>query len=257
MIINYEIRTGVKRTGNIILVTKEELGNYFGFRSLYGFDEDTTDQIKRERTTRGLIGQKLYSDVLFLDIDNNDQLVPVVKSTLNTMGAGYDIYHTGNRGYHFHIPIEPIFRADTANRQKRFVEHYFPGVDSGIYKTSGLIRLPGTFHSKCPGKRKILLESHTGKLLVIDLTNLPAPIYLSEDLTDTDQDFEGKLDYLLSKRVNGGGRNVALYNIAFMCRQCQYNSQKTNDLLQLYNRTLVSPSVHDLEIRTIVRSTYR
>lgn len=252
----YEHRSGLRRSGPPVLVTEADLENRTGFRSIYGFDDATKDIIQEQRGSYGLSGQKLFSSCLFIDIDSNDALAAEITRTLLEKQIAFEKFHTGGRGWHFHIPITPMEGADVAYRQKRWVEHHFPGADLSLYKTSGIIRLPGTFHSKCVGQRKLLVESHSGNILTIDLKVLPPD---TRGLWSTGEEYETEeiLDCLLMRRLREGGRNNGIFTIAMLCGKVGYTHEQTKEIVTKYNENMVEPPVSEQELVTTVKSAYR
>ncbi len=253
--IYHEFRSGTKRSGKLLMVQAKELEDLTGFQSVYGVTGDDRDQLLVDNSTRGLRSCKLYSNMLFLDIDDNDALVPTFQKTLQELDLSYYVYHTGNRGFHFHIPIQEMYGVDTAYKQRLFVEEYFEGADVSIYKTSGLIRLPGTFHTSKPGKRKTLITSYLGTTLNLQHYKITLPITLPRE-GDSENDSEKALDYLLMQTASAGGRNDTLYKIAFLCEKEGYTVEDTVQLIRQYNLSLVSPPVKDNEIIKVDNSAY-
>lgn len=252
----YEYRPSVSRSSKIKLVTKEELTNLTGFQSIYGFPPDVATKVLDQGGTWGMRSLKLYSDTLFLDIDDNDELANRIQQHLENQEIGHEMYFTGNRGYHFSIPIVPMLGVSVPLDQKRWVNHYFKGVDTSIYKTSGLIRLPGTYHTSNPGKKKVLVSSYTAsEPLEIDLSTVPleAPKQISTDLDDA----EGLLDRGWLRRDFETGRNRSIYNRAFLCSVTGIDEDRAIELLLMYNSIMVSPSLPENEVIKTVRSGYR
>lgn len=237
------------------MLTVDDIYNRTGFISVYGFDEETKDEIVENKGTFGLRGRKLYSDCLFLDIDDNDALASEITRSLVGSKVKFDKYHTGGRGWHFHIYIEPMVGADVAYRQKRWVGHHFPGSDLSLYKTSGIIRLPGTYHSNNPGRRKELREQHDGDLLTLTLEDLPVSV--GDWCVEENLDTEAILDTLLMKAASAGGRNNAIYQRAMLMSKLDIEEDKALRILSKYNSMLVSPPVGDNELVNTINSAYR
>jgi hypothetical protein len=251
-----EYRAGLRRSGKPILLPVEEIYDRMGFISVYGFDQDTKDIIDAQGGTYGLRGQNLYSNLLYIDIDDNDALAVVVRDTLLEMQVTFDMYHTGGRGWHFHIPIEPMSGPDVAYRQKRWVAHHFPGTDISLYKTSGIIRLPGTYHSGHPGNRKMLHRRNKANLLKIDLSDLPVTVGKWQ-VEESDYDTEAILDSLLMKEASLGGRNNAIYARAMLFAKLNEPLEDAVRVLTVYNDSLVHPPVSPNELMTTIKSAYR
>ena len=250
----YEVRSTMGRKDKIMLTETPE--EYTGFRSIYGYDDSAVEYILENKgRTSHMHGYRLYSDTLFLDVDDNDTAAEMIKSKLLSMGVGFDMYHTGNRGYHFHIPIKPMYGADTAFRQKNYVKETFPGADTSIYKTTGVIRLPGTFHFKCPGKCKRLIFSAEGDTLEVKSSYIPIEgIYMDEF------DRENVIDRLNQKfmtRCFEGIRNRYIYNLAFLCKLAEMDYDSARSDIFEYNNNMVIPPLPLNEVELTVKSAYR
>lgn len=248
-----EYRPAVKRRWTPILVPETELINYTGFVSVYGFNEETKNYVEETGSTRGLRGQKLYSSTLFLDIDHNDSLADEIQRSLVDRQVEWYKYHTGGKGWHFHIPIDPMAGIDVPWRQKRWVEQTFPGTDLAIYNTAGMIRLPGTFHHKNPGKFKVLVDSAPGAVLKIGHTEAKV---IMGSMPEEEYETQAALDNLLMRRLPDGTRTKGMYLRAMMCKNLDLPEDETRSLLIKYNSLLVDPALRDHEFEKIINSVY-
>ena len=249
----YEIRPTFRRSGRVTLT--EDCTKYTGFRSVYGFDKDGEDYIVQNGGTHGIRSYKLYSDTLFIDIDDNVEASDAIEAQLQEMGVGFDVYFTENRGNHFHIPIVPMYGLDTAYQQKKYVERTFIGADTSIYKSTGIIRLPGTFHFKRPGHKKHLIRSHEGGILTIPREDISPEVF--DCYLGHDEWIEKKLDEKWCVRVEEGGRNRAIYNLAFMNSLANKKFDEALNNILTYNLHMVLPPLSDLEVVQTVKSAYR
>ena len=263
MTILYEYRSDVRRYGMPNLRTKEEMEGLQGFTSIYGFDEEVAQLVKERRGTWGLDGLNLYSDTLYIDIDSDMPLAEEVKAKLIDIGLSFEIYASGSPdSCHFHVPLVTMYAPDIQYIQKQWVEDNLGRkVDLSIYKTSGIIRLIGSFHKKHPGKWKKLIDRNEGNLL--DLTDyeakveikLPTSHYISED-----EDKEGILDSLLMTSTYekiGTGRHNTIFKIAALASDIGWDKDKTTNVLLAYNSRMVVPAVRQKDIFTTVNSAYR
>lgn len=256
--IYYEYRPTVKRVGAPKLITSEEVAKVRGFVSVYGFDEEGKRYVEDSKGTFGIQGHTLYSNLLYIDIDNNDELAEYIRADLEKRNVTFSMYYTGGRGFHFHIPIVPMWGTAIHYKQKVWVGYLYPGADCSLYKSTGIIRTPGTFHSKNPGEFKRLVHTFQGDVLEIDTSNLPLP--LETELTTQDgeeMDRENMLDHLLSKAICDGGRNTGIYKRAFICKQAGFDRDKTTRILRAYNAALVHPRLPDYELTRTIGSAYR
>lgn len=249
----YEIRTTLRRSGRVTLTDTCE--GYTGFRSVYGFDEEGEEYITSNGGTHGIRNYKLYSDILFLDIDDDPEASQDIENKLKDMGIGFEVYFTGNRGNHFHIPIVPMYGLDTAYQQKQFVTNTFKGADTSIYKSTGIIRLPGTFHFKRPGHKKHLIRSYSGDVLCVPKEDVSAEIFKSRD--GHDEFIENKLNEKWCLKVQEGNRNRAIYNLAFMNSLANKDYSEALNNIMIYNSYMVVPPLSDFEVVQTVKSAYR
>lgn len=170
-----EICTFVKlRNANLKPVA--ELGKCFGFRSVYMFDEEDAATIRYNGHSRGFKYFDLYSDCLFVDIDiktpeEAQKAVEDVKR-LKALGIRFDIYDSGNRSVHLHIPHELMHSRHMPYTHMKVVEKLGITCDLSIYRGNSLYRLPRTIHTKT-GNPKVLKESVDGKLLKFPI--IPEP----------------------------------------------------------------------------------
>jgi hypothetical protein len=251
----HEHRAGLQRSSAVILLPFEEAIERPGYISVFSYPPETVTQIRETGTTAGLRGLPLSCKLVYLDVDDNDAAADAAEAKLQEMGLGYERYSSGNRGFHFHIPCEEIVRVDTPHRVKVWVQANFQGVDDSLYKTSGIIRTPGTFHHKKPGSRKTLVSSGTGKILDLLAAEVPAPVsYVS---LDEDADAAAVLDWLWMEPSFSGGRNREIYRRAFLCRLAGYDRDEAEGLLLNYNVHMVRPALSPHEVITTARSAYR
>jgi hypothetical protein len=145
-----------------------------GFRSVYLYGQEAYNQIIEQQAVRNLSQFPVYSDTLFVDFDDGENSKDQFAKILETSGHGYDMYFSGKKGYHFHVPIEPMWGASVPYSQKMWVSSLgIESVDTSIYRHTGLFRLPGTIHQST-GKKKELIKSFEGRKVeipIIDLAN--------------------------------------------------------------------------------------
>lgn len=248
----YELRSGLKRSGSPLLV--ESLEGQTGYRSIYGFPDKLAKHIEKQGSTFGIRGQELYSDTLFIDIDDNPAAESTVEQILLTQGVGFDMYDTGNRGKHFHIPITEMLGKDVPYKQKAFVEANYPGADLSIYKCTGIIRLPGTFHYKNPGKTKKLLKRVEGPTLDISLMDIVPEV---TSRVKGDNEAEEILDASWLRPVYSGGRNRKIYTMAFLSAILDYPIEETTKNIMCFNSSMVRPPLDETEVLRTIKSAYR
>ena len=87
--IKYEVRPAVRRMGRVKLVSYNELDQHTGFRSMFGFDEDTVNLIKDNNSTAGLEGIPIYGDEVLIDFDDEYEAADELAETLREKGIGF------------------------------------------------------------------------------------------------------------------------------------------------------------------------
>jgi len=165
-----EIRKTLKRRHDPILVPNGSLPPGYNFRSVYCYNQKTKEYIEQQKSTKHLRGVELYSDMLFIDVDGSDEDVQFVGNQLLDLGVCFQYWTTGNRGAHFHVPIEPMTSVFVPQSQSYWIRHHldYNKIDISIYNSNGQIRLPGAIHQKT-GKVKRLQEFIDGNKLQIPI----------------------------------------------------------------------------------------
>lgn len=144
-----------------------DLDNHLGFRSVYMFGKEAYNKIKETNSLRGLSKLPVYSDTLFVDFDDGSESIEQFKKVMTTSNIAWKMYFSGKKGFHFHIPIEPMWGRYVPYSQKQFILGLgFNTADTSIYKHTGLFRMPGTFHQDT-GAEKSLVEEFEGNKLRI------------------------------------------------------------------------------------------
>lgn len=278
MRILYELRKTTQRTGPVRLVSQEELGQSTGFRSIYGFCEEAIKHIQDTKTTAGLRGFELYSDVLLVDFDNQPEAADKFELYLMNMGTDvtsatalqfilqiggnykYEKYDSGGRSIHFHVPLEPMQGSTIPESQKEWMKKIAPLADMSVYKTSGMFRLTGTFHHKNRGQYKRLITKEEGQLLSIPMIQVVEYKINSIDRISTeDSDLEYILMRLLVTKVVEGtiGRNNHLFKMAAICRDMGIGSNECEHLVHIWNSEYCTPPLQGTGIKSTINSAYR
>ena len=209
--IKYLYTPTVKRTGTPTLCTKQELSTKQGFRSVFGYPEETVRQIHRQGNTRDITHLPVLCDELLVDFDDNPEAAYFFQEFLMDGGYGFVSYDSGNRSMHYHIPIIPIEGHWVPNALYRYASKHIKGCDLSVYRHTGLFRLPGTWHEKNPGHMKRLCLFNEGMLLEIPpVTVLPISVA---------GDKGAPLEQIINKVVDTGGRRCYAYTIGSVCNK--------------------------------------
>lgn len=234
-----EIRAAVKRGGRPKLVPLAEVGKYTGFRSVFAYPKAVAEKIIQQCGSHGLRGQPVYADVLLMDFDNVDP--SLFRDWLVQQGIAFERYDSGNRSIHFHIPLQPIQGDWVPQACKQWVEaHSIVQADTSFYHPAGVFRLPGTYHTKNPGRCKELLESVPGKLLVLEPPALAAVPELEHEADEEPMHFYAAL--LLP--ANEGDRRPTVFRLAVAGLRSGHDPDDVAALLSWWNSTRCYPP-HD------------
>lgn len=254
-----EIRPTVNRTGRPKLVPYNDRYNYTGFTSVYGYTEAAAGHIENTNSTRGLSQFPVYSDVLYVDFDNNEEAAEQFKVlTLEAQGYTFDMYHSGGRSIHFHIPIEPMYGLNVPHSQKLWMESNAPEADMSIYRHSGLYRLPGTYHAKNPGKKKDLICKHDG-MYTLRIENRPrvAVSTIDDEVAEKGEAyFHDILGKLLNTTIASGGRHPHAYKITMAARSSGKDETYARRLLGMWNNDNCHPPKEDWELDKLIKWVY-
>lgn len=254
----YELRKTVARTGSVRLVTREALNEEVGFRSCYSFLEAAVSHIKATNTTAGLKGMDLYTDELLVDFDDQPEAANDFEKLVSNYN--YEMYDSGGRSIHFHVKLTPMVGPTVPESQREWMRVHAPKSDISIYKTSGMYRLPGTFHAKHRGRFKQLLKSVSGPLLTIPIIEVKEYFTPSDTKYGShDEDKEYILMRLLVTNVTEGtkGRNNHIFLIAAVCRDLDMPQEACANLLHKWNIKRCSPPLQQAGIYSTIRSAYR
>lgn len=261
MTIKYEYRRSFKRSGKPILKTKEECLEGQGFMSTYGYPEEVQKVIEENRGTYGLKGMSVYSDLLYIDIDDDKVAAQDVDTILKGIGIRYAVCESGSPdSFHFHIPIVPMLGPNVPAIHLQWVSEHFTEFDASIYKTAGIIRIEGTYHKSHPGKIKQVVYKVDGELL--DLTNYKTKSEVAipkfRMKTDTDPErLESLFNQMLFTRDYSDSRNGYVFKLAAMAKDIGYSFDEALEKIEVYNDLMVDPQLKPRELRATVSSAYR
>ena len=253
-----EIRPTVTRTGKPKLVPYNDRHKYTGFTSVYGFLEEAVKSIEGSRSTRGLGRTPVYSDILYVDFDDNEEAAVKFRADIiRIYDCEYKMYHSGGRSIHFHIPIEPMYGINVPFSQKTWMENIAPEADMSIYRHSGLYRLPGTYHSKNPGKKKELLDEREGRKIRIENRPRAAVPTIDDEVEEKGEEyFHMILGKLLNTQISEGGRHPHAYKIAMAGRTSGKSKDYTRRLLGMWNHDNCYPAKTEWELDKLVNWVY-
>jgi hypothetical protein len=213
-----------------------------GFRSVYFFGQEAMEIITERNSVSGIDNCPVYSDTLFVDFDDGDNSKEMFKTILQVQGIAFQIFFSGRKGCHFHIPIEPMWGADVPYSQKMWVESLgVKTADLSIYKHTGLIRLTGTIHH-VTGLKKKLIDTAEGKTLYIPIIPKPKVTFEVEDYGGSH--IAAGLAIALHSFLDTpgpGGRHSRLVSIAKSLIEGGMSDGATREILCLVNNEWLEP----------------
>lgn len=224
----------VKRQGPPKLVPS--VVGLFGFRSVYGYPDETAEIIELNRSTAGLTGRSVYSDVLLVDFDSQPQAAEELEEYLRTEEYAFAKYDSGNRSIHFHISIEPMEGSWVPDAQRKWINKHAPLADTTIYKPSGLFRLEGTWHEKNPGHKKQCVEAHRGRRLKIE-----RPERQLRTNTQPVSNRELQLEISMNRYRTEGGRSGHVWHLADLAWELGFTEEETFDMVSRWNNRYSTP----------------
>lgn len=255
----YEHRPTKIRQGPPRLVTREELDQRRGFRSVYGWPEDAANHVRTTGSSAGLKWFPVYSDELLLDFDDAPEAADRAVSWALDSGVAYSVWKSGGRSIHLHIKVQPMLGQSVPHSQKQFVAATFPGADLAFYHAAGMYRLPGTAHEKNPGCYKELIEKWDGIAWPIPLINQPLFRPSASRGSQRDPaDLDAILTHMLFKTVHEGeGRNKHAYNMAKLLKDLGHDYDRALEVVANWSDDFAVPPIDGTELSATVRSAYR
>jgi hypothetical protein len=247
------------RSGKPNLLTDEQFSNIVGFRSIFGFPEEAQANIIATRSTANLGNFELYCDMIYLDFDNDEIAEDSAIKWLQKEAIACEIYHSGNRGKHIHIPIVPLQSKGIPNKVRRFVDTYFKGADLSIYKPSGIFRLAGTPHLKRPGNYKDLIHRLEGKVLDINQYPIISDIRFAVSIAADEMDLSFINTLVLQyshTNISEGGRNTHLNSLIWACSLAGFGMQECKQAVEYWNLNHCSPSLSELDCDYRIKRMY-
>jgi hypothetical protein len=252
-----------KRNRVCRFVTKQELQEYKGYRTVYGFDELTVAYFKDVGSTRGSknIAPTVFADELLLDFDSGvdgyDAQEEATKmwNWLVSNDYSFTAWDSGGRSIHLHIPHQAAWHKHWPYSHLMFMRGIGVKSDESIFQAGRLFRLPGTVHETTL-KKKTLIGSHEGsKLLEIPL--LIEPI---KQKSHVQFDGEGvielatKLMSVANRPYVNGERNRRFFCLAMCCLSGGFSSDFTRELLDKVNDELLEEPIDDNEMELLLNS---
>ena len=246
-----EVRSSVRRSGPPRLVPLAEVHQHTGFRSVYAFDEATTNKIRQERHTSNMRGTAVFADTLFVDFDNCDGSGLIAHLTAE--GIAFERWSSGGRSIHLHIPIVPVFGSWVPFAMKSWMRERAPEADLSFYHPSGVYRLPGTYHFKHPGRRKELIDVFEGRTLVLpEVDPEQFSVMELEEMGGTEDLF-----CLLTQHTGEGHRRPRAWKIATLAAESGVDFEEALVLMAWWNSRCCTPPHSSQVLHSQCEQAYR
>ena len=181
----------------------------FNFQSTFLWPSHLAESVLVAGSTANLEGASIGCDTIFIDIDNASH-VDRARQALISLGFGFEEFSTGNRGVHFHIPIELIEGPNVPYSVIQWLKRtdLWQFVDPTIYRAGSIYRCEGAIHQKT-GKPKTKVAVQAGIKPTLVLICKP-PAQRLETLKNSPEAMTDFMRNLLSKRGEGH-RHVHCY----------------------------------------------
>lgn len=250
-----ETRRTVERSGPLAYTPLTELAGVTGFRSVFAVDAPLRDLILRKGSVGGLENAPVYSDTLFVDFDTDSGVEAAVQRLVDT-GCHFEVWNTGRRGVHLHVPITPMRGAGVPHSQLTWVRANFEGDwDETVYRHHSIIRLPGTFHEKNPGHCKQLMVAYAGVLLTIPLLERPPPVSMPHTARG-DRNPSEFWSSVLSPHQSPG-RTFRIFHLGALAAECGLPFDEGLAAARSWAQTIANPPLHnEQEIRRVFVNGY-
>lgn len=228
-----------------------------GYCSVYQFAKEDALEIRKSNCSRGFKQYKVYSEWLWLDID--DENIAEAARRLNSLREYFNgfttlAYFSGKKGYHLGVKIEPMYGLHVPYSQKKWIRDNNIDTDESLYQHGRLFRNPGALHEST-GRRKTLLYTTEGDTLTIPLVIEPAkripPAEFSDDYTESDifRDNLLKVLSIVESPPRQGMRHTTLWGFACDMLNCGASYTLTLELALYINNTFPLPKDYkDVEL---------
>lgn len=251
----YEVRATKKRViYPIKLMNAEQRDERFGFMSVYGYPDETASLIEIQGHTAGLAGMEFYSDMLYVDFDDEPEAAHAMGESLRE----YDWYKydSGGRSIHYHIPITPMQSAEVPMIQREWMKEHYVKADHSIYKSSGVYRMIGTWHEKQRRPKLEIDRNITSKILTLTIPETKLADIRTAAIAGDLEEKNRMLDFQLMKIIQTGGRNAHVFALAAQTCDLGIELQESIELITIWNRQYCNPPIGLAEINSTARSAY-
>ena len=241
-----------------VLVPLEEAHLHTGFRSVYAYPYESAEWIHDNNAVSGFKNTNLpvYSDCLFVDIDDDPESAELLTEELEQWGIGYQAYDSGGRSIHLHIDIVPMEGIYVPESQLAWLKALATAAgadfDTSIYHPVGLYRLTGTTHQRT-GLKKELVHTHEGAKAEIEMLTSIQRTSKASDLYGA----RTSLARMIMKRAAEGGRRFHVWKIASHCIDLGYDFDYTMEHVRYWNDNWCQPALNEQELARKLHESFR
>jgi len=220
-----------------------------GYSSLYSFTS-------KPATATNLSRLEVCANRVTLDLDGGDPELEAAERILLNHSLGFEVWSSGGKGYHIHIPHDELRSIHLPHSHKVWVDSLKLPNDPTLYQHGRLFSLPGNVHPKTKA-RKALVRSVSGDKAKIEVRESDTPVFNFKDaggMELTSSLF--RLLHLCTAQVGSGGRHLALWQMAMDLRKAGLAYETAEDLLQGVNAQWKNPK-SEAEVTKAVLGAYR
>lgn len=257
------------------------------YTSIYRFDSAV---LKHESLADLGDSIRFYSDYLVFDFDNANSLDHALQDTtemvraLNSMGAKYEVYFSGRKGFHILVPscqfsFTPTNDESILKRMATLFAGRFDTFDRTIYNKTRIFRLPNTLNEKgglykvpVPGIEQLGVSDILGLAKEPCFVDYPLPhkypkhpmlLRMYDDAKQKVNRYrqaadpkESYGDWGIIKQASEGKRNETLYGMARDLARHGIYERDALIILDWWNKSLTKP-LDGAELGTTIRSAYK
>lgn len=237
------------------IITLDEIPTNGGFITVYTYDESLPEYFKSNGNK--IVGYAstnppALSRVFYVDFDDNQAAATDLRNRLIKDKIAFKLYDSGGRSIHFHILREPVVSAPYLPVSDRdWAKSSIPGCDLSLYQHSRVFRLPNTVHDKT-GKKKVLIEEHTGSKMYIPLKEVILPTRSKVDGIDYEGIFNSCVVRNCIFGVDNGARNKTFIAAAICLFDLGCTQEWINTFLRACNAQC-NPPLSEIEIGNIIK----
>ena len=235
-------------------IPEDALINKTGFQSVFGYKDLHHGLIPKSGVT------PLYANKVFIDVDSLEKSASIVANRLRDQEVAHEVWLSGHKGYHFVVKTEPMLGPCIDQSIKQWISSNFgdiAGVDTSMIHARGLIRLPGTRHSKTGRLKTLVDEFQTEGVLKVPegKIELPKEYFLPEDPIEA-----AEVAFLTIVRGYRfpppvGARAVTTWRIIKTLQEGGYTANEAYEVMCKINNSWPAPKPEET-VEKVVRQVY-